>query len=108
MPSSLLRRLDRVSRTAYGLAAFIALLALLGWALGVPRLRDLGADFAPMPPAEALAYLLLAISFYVSHRDDYRSRRAAYSAAAVAAAIALFALVEGVSGEPPSPIDEKH
>jgi PAS domain S-box-containing protein len=100
MPSSLLRRLDRVSRAAYGLAAFISVLALAGWVLGVPRLRDLGADFAPMPPAEALAYLLLAASFYASHRHDYRSRRAAYSAAAVVAAIALFAFVEALTGEP--------
>src|SRR5688572_14896566 len=100
MPSPLLRRLDRISRIAYGLAAFIAALALLGWSLEAPRLRDLGADFAPMPPAEAFAYLLLALSFFASHRDDYRSRRAAYSAAAAAAALALFALVEGVSGEP--------
>jgi hypothetical protein len=51
MPSSLLRRLGRASRIAYGLAAFIALLALLGWLLEVPHLRDLGADFAPMQPA---------------------------------------------------------
>ncbi len=100
MPSSLLRRLGRASRIAYGLAAFIAALALLGWVLGVRQLRDLGADFAPMPPAEAFAYLLLALGFFASQRDDYRSRRAAYSAAAAAAAIALFALVEALSGEP--------
>jgi PAS domain S-box-containing protein len=99
MPSTLLRRLDRVSRTAYGLAALISMLALAGWVLGVPRLRDLGADFAPMAPAEALAYLLLAASFYAAHRDDYRSRRAAYSAAAVVAAIAVFAFVEALTGE---------
>jgi PAS domain S-box-containing protein len=97
--SSLLRRLDRISRIAYGLAALIAVLALCGWALHVPRLRDLGADFAPMAPAEALGYLLLAMSFYAAHGDDYRSRRAAYSAAAVAAALALFALAEGLSGQ---------
>jgi PAS domain S-box-containing protein len=100
MPSSLLRRLGRASRIAYGLAAFIALLALLGWLLEVPHLRDLGADFAPMQPAEAFAYVLLALAFYASHRHDYRSRRASYTAAAAAAAIALFALVEGLTGEP--------
>ena len=100
MPSTLLPRLGRISRIAYGLAACIATLALCGWLLGIPWLRDMGADFAPMPPAEALAYLLLCASFYASHRRDYRSRRAAYSAAAVAAAVALFALVEAVSGEP--------
>ena len=53
-----------------------------------------------MTPGEALAFLLLASSFYASHRDDYRSRRAAYSAAAVAGAIGLFGLVEALSGEP--------
>ncbi|HEX2197784.1 MAG TPA: PAS domain-containing protein [Burkholderiales bacterium] len=100
MPSTLLRRLGRISRTAYGLAAVISVLALAGWVLDVPRLRDLGADFAPMAPAEAFAYLLLAACFFASSQDDYRSRRAAYSAAAAAAAIAVFALVEVLTGEP--------
>jgi len=98
--SQLLSKLNRAAHFAYGLAAVIATLALGGWAIGVPRLRDLGADFAPMAPAEALAFLLLAISFYASRRTDYRNRRASYSAAAVAAGIAVFAFVEGVSGEP--------
>jgi PAS domain S-box-containing protein len=97
--SPLLSRLDRAAHLAYALAALIATLALWGWAVGVPRLRDLGADFAPMAPAEALAFLLLAISFYASQRDDYRNRRAAYSAAAVSAGIALLAFVEGISGD---------
>ncbi len=97
-PQSLLARLHRIAHGAYGAAAFIAVLALWGWALRVPRLRDLGADFAPMPPAEALAFLLLAASFYASQRKDPRNRRAAYSAAAVAAAIGLFGFVEGMSG----------
>ncbi len=99
MPSSLLRRLDRVSRVAYGLAALISVLALCGWVLQMPRLRDLGADFAPMAPAEASGYLLLALSFYGSLGSDYRSRRAAYSAAAVVAAIGVFGLAESLSGE---------
>ena len=97
-PSPLLSRLDRAAQLAYGLAALIATLAIWGWAIGVPRLRDLGADFAPMAPAEALAFILLAVSFYAAHEDDYRHRRAAYSAAAVTAAVALFAFVEGISG----------
>lgn len=96
----LLARLGRIAHGAYGTAAFIAAFALWGWALRVPRLRDLGADFAPMPPAEALAFLLLAASFYASQRKDPRNRRAAYSAAAVAAAIGLFGFVEGMSGVP--------
>jgi PAS domain S-box-containing protein len=98
--SPLLAKLSRAAQLAYGLAALIATAAIWGWALDVPRLRDLGADFAPMAPGEALAFLLLASSFYASHRDDYRSRRAAYSAAAVAGAIGLFGLVEALSGEP--------
>jgi len=98
--SPLLGKLSRAAQLAYGLAALIATAAIWGWAVDVPRLRDLGADFAPMAPGEALAFLLLASSFYASHRDDYRSRRAAYSAAAVAGAIGLFGLVEALSGEP--------
>jgi PAS domain S-box-containing protein len=98
--SPLLGKLGRAAQLAYGLAALIATAAIWGWAVDVPRLRDLGADFAPMTPGEALAFLLLASSFYASHRDDYRSRRAAYSAAAVAGAIGLFGLVEALSGEP--------
>jgi PAS domain S-box-containing protein len=93
------RRLDRAAQLAYGLAAVIATAALWGWAIDVPRLRDLGADFAPMAPGEALAFLLLACSFYAAQRDDYRSRRAAYSASAVAAAVALFGLFEALTGE---------
>src|SRR5688572_3291526 len=98
--SPLLSKLDRAAQFSYGLAAVIATAALWGWAIDVPRLRDLGADFAPMAPGEALAFLLLACSFYASRRDDYRSRRAAYSAAAVAAAIGLFAFFEALTGEP--------
>jgi PAS domain S-box-containing protein len=98
--SPLLSKLDRAAQFSYGLAAVIATAALWGWALDVARLRDLGADFAPMAPGEALAFLLLACSFYASKRDDYRSRRAAYSAAAVAAAIGLFAFFEALTGEP--------
>src|SRR6266850_3322858 len=98
--SPLLGKLSRAAQLAYGLAALIATAAIWGWAFDVLRLRDLGADFAPMAPGEALAFLLLASSFYASYRDDFRSRRAAYSAAAVAGAIALFGLVEALSGEP--------
>jgi PAS domain S-box-containing protein len=98
--SPLLSKLSRAAQLAYGLAALIATAAIWGWAIDLPRLRDLGADFAPMAPGEALAFLLLASSFYASHGDDYRSRRAAYSAAAVAGGIGLFGLAEALSGEP--------
>jgi PAS domain S-box-containing protein len=97
--SPLLGKLDRAAQLAYGLAAVIATAALWGWALDVPRLRHLGADFAPMAPGEALAFLLLASSFYASQREGDRHRRASYSAAAVSAAIGLFGLVEALSGQ---------
>src|SRR6185436_14174289 len=97
--SRLLGRLGRAAQLAYGLAAVIATAAIWGWAVDVPRLRDLGADFAPMAPGEALAFVLLASSFYASHREGFRNRRAAYSAAAVAAAIAVFGFAEAMTGE---------
>jgi PAS domain S-box-containing protein len=98
--SPVLGKLNRAAQIAYGLAALIAAAAVWGWAIDVPRLRDLGADFAPMAPGEALAFLLLASSFQASHRDGYRNRLTAYGAAAVAAAIGLFGFVEALSGEP--------
>jgi PAS domain S-box-containing protein len=97
---SLLNKLNRAAQLAYGLAALIAATVLWGWALDIPRLRDLGADFAPMAPAEALAFVLLASSFHAAHREGQRHRRAAYSAAAVSAAVAIFGLAEALSGQP--------
>jgi PAS domain S-box-containing protein len=96
--SPLLNKLDRAAQLAYGLAALIAAAVLWGWTLDVPRLRDLGADFAPMAPAEALAFVLLASSFHAAQRQGHRHRRAAYAAAAVSAALAIFGLAEALSG----------
>ena len=68
MPSILLAA--RASRTlAFGLVAR----ARARWRCGAgrstsPALRDLGADFAPMSPAAALAFLLLAASFLAAER----------------------------------------
>src|SRR5262245_63503658 len=67
--SPLLGKLDRAAQIAYGLAALIATAAVWGWAIDVPRLRDLGADFAPMAPGEALAFLLLASSFHADRKS---------------------------------------
>src|SRR3954469_25974282 len=97
-PSSpLARRLARISRAAYGAVAAIGAAALWGWALGVPALRDLGADFAPMVPAAALACLLLAASFFAAQSG--RARTGAL-AAALAALIALLTIAEALSGLP--------
>src|SRR5438132_1550378 len=62
--SLLVPRLARVSRVAYGIVAMIGAAAIWGWVLGVPFLRDFGADYAAMSPAAALSMLLLATSFF--------------------------------------------
>jgi PAS domain S-box-containing protein len=94
-PSPLIPRLARISRTAYGLVALLGAMAIWGWAIDVPVLRDLGADFAPMPPSGALAFVLLASSFFAAREARLRASRAA---AALAAVIALLTLVEALAG----------
>ncbi|HEX4928452.1 MAG TPA: ATP-binding protein [Burkholderiales bacterium] len=94
-PTPLHRRLTRVSRAAYTLVALLGAMAVWGWAVDVPVLRDLGADFAPMPPAAAIAFVLLAGSFFAARRGQ---RRGAWAAAGLAAAIAALTLVEMLTG----------
>src|SRR5437763_7478493 len=95
--TSLVARLGRISRAAYGIVAALGALAIWGWALGVPVLRDLGADFAPMSPAAALAFVLLATSFFAAERGR---RKGALAAAALAATIAALTLVETLTDLP--------
>ena len=64
----------------------LAVLTLWGWVLQLPRLRDLGAEFSPMPPGASLAFVLLACSYFEPRR------RVAWLAAAVAAAATLLSL----------------
>src|SRR6184192_2341508 len=101
--SLLVPRLARVSRASYGVVALLGASAIWGWVLGVPLLRDLGADFAPMSPGAALALLLLATSFFASHADRPRSAAIAAIAAGLIAALTLaetlFALPFGMSFE---------
>src|SRR5207302_394496 len=49
--TTLLERLARISRAAFGIVAALGAAAIWGWVIGVPALRDLGADFAPISPA---------------------------------------------------------
>ena len=91
--SYLVSRLARFSEIAFGLVAAIAACAIWGWALDLRPLRAFGAAF-PMAPAAALAYLLLASSFFAAHRGGPRSRSAARVAAAFAALIAVLSLVQ--------------
>ncbi len=89
--SPLVLRLSRLAHAAYGVVAALAAMALWGWVADLPALRTLGADAAPMPPAAALAWLLLAGSFAAAQLGQ---RRAAVSAALAAGAIAVLTLVE--------------
>src|SRR3954452_22789872 len=93
----LVARLARVSRAAYGIVAALGAAAIWGWALGVPWLRDLGADFAPMSPAAALSFVLLATSFFAAERGR---RKGAIVAAALACTIAVLTLLEVLADLP--------
>src|SRR5262245_18840143 len=84
--AKLLSRMTRSAHAAFGLVAALAALALWGWAVDVPALRDLGADFAPMSAAAAIGFLLLAGSFLAAERSRWRS---AYFAAGLGALVAL-------------------
>ena len=95
--SSLVPRLGRLAQAAYGLVAALAALALWGWVVDVPALRDLGAQAAPMPPAASLALLLIAGSFMGSQTGKHRG---SVGAAVVAAAIAVLTLVEELARVP--------
>ena len=91
-PFSLESRLRRFSDIAFAIVAGIAAAAIWGWTLGAPALRDYGA-IPPLDPAGALAYLLLAASFFASRAQDPRARRSAILAAALSGFIALAALL---------------
>src|SRR5262245_3007452 len=93
--AKLLSRMTRSAHAAFGLVAALAALALWGWAVDVPALRDLGADFAPMSAAAAIGFLLLAGSFLAAERSRWRS---AYFAAGLCALIALVALADHYLG----------
>src|SRR5438067_1121012 len=95
--ATLAERLARVSRAAFGIVAALGAAAIWGWVLGVPALRDLGADFAPMSPAAALALVLLATSFYAAAHGRPKSARVA---AALAGSIGVLTLGETLVGVP--------
>jgi len=95
--SLLVPRLARVSRAAYGIVAAFGAAAVWSWVLGVPWLRDFGADYAAMSPAAALSMLLLATSFFAAEAARPRS---AVAAAAAVGLIAVMTLVESLLGTP--------
>ena len=85
--SSLRPRLKRSAYTAFGAVAGLAAMAIWGWAIDVPVLRDFGADFA-MSASAAIAFLLLA------SLSRGRAAPSLMRAAALAVAVGLAALVE--------------
>jgi PAS domain S-box-containing protein len=89
MTTRLIAGLARAALISYGLAAALGALVLWGWALDLAPLRDLGAQFPPMPPAAALGMILLAGSFLGAERGE---KRGACAAAAVAALIGALSL----------------
>src|SRR5688572_23346139 len=89
--TKLVSRLTRTAHVAFGLVAALAVMALWGWALDVPVLRHLGADFAPMSAAAAIALLLIAGSFLAAERGQ---RFTASVASALAMALSIAALLE--------------
>src|SRR5690242_14222875 len=89
----LLSRLSRTAHLAYGAAAALAASAIWGWALGLPRLGDFGADYLPLRPGNAVGVLLLAASFLAAQRPGRRARVASYTAASLAAALAILGLI---------------
>ena len=93
MQGKFLSQLTRVAHLAYALTAALAAMALWGWALEIPRLRDLGADFAPMSAPAALAFILLAAGFVAAERGR---RGSAVVASALVALIAGAAMVEAL------------
>ena len=84
-------RLSRCAHAAFGIVALLAAVALAGWALDLPSLRHLGADFAPMSAPAAIAFMLLAASFLAAERQR---RRSAFVAAALTALLAVAALAD--------------
>src|SRR5437868_6812148 len=95
-PSDFPSRLARLGEGAFGAVAVVAVTVLWGWALDLKALRDFGAAFPALAPAGALAYLLVACSFFSAGRvygeEALRHRRAARIAAFLAGLIAVLAL----------------
>ena len=87
-------RLGRFGDAAFGVVAAIAAITLWGWAIDSPPMRDFGTGYPAMPPAGALAYLLLACSFFAANGRGSRDRFAAFAAAALSGAISLLSLAE--------------
>lgn len=101
--STLPGRLNRAAGLSFSLVAILGSVTLWGWILPLPRLRDFGADFPPMPPGASLAFVLLGASFFAARDPQPRERRVAYVCAALAAAFALFALLQELAGKALAP-----
>ena len=90
----------RVTQFCAGIAAGIALLALLGWVSGVRFLAGQLGTYIPMAPSTALAFLLLSgVLFRFAHLPVLRlSRRFALIAVSIVLLVGLFVLVQFIFG----------
>ena len=90
----------RAPQFCAGIAAGIALLALLGWVSGVRLLAGQLGIYVPMAPSTALAFLLLSgVLFRFAHLQVLRlSRLFALTAVSIVLWIGLFVLVQFIFG----------
>jgi PAS domain S-box-containing protein len=94
------RFLERVGQACAGVSIAIALLALTGWATGRLILASFHADFIPLSPTSALAFLLLGETLLVSDRQRAhpRSRWLAGAATTLVLLIGLLILGQHLTG----------
>ena len=91
---------ERVAQACAGVTIAIALFALVGWATGRLILASFQADFIPLSPTSALAFLLLGGALLVGDRERAhpRLRWLACAAATLVLLIGLLILWQHLTG----------
>lgn len=93
-------RLGILVRICALLTAGIGLVALLGWALGVPVLASPGSGMVPVAPSTAVMFMLCAaallLSFRVADRGTYRTVWAINLLVAIVALLLFILSVQGI------------
>ncbi len=94
------QRVEAWVRLCAALVMTIAVVALLGWVLGVPALASLGGERIPMAPSTAIAFVLIAAVTLLRARPAVRSplwlETVILSAVTIAALALLFLSSRGV------------
>ena len=91
---------ERVAQVCAGVTIAIVLFALVGWATGRLILASFHADFIPLSPTSALAFLLLGEALLVGNRQRAhpRSRWLAFAAVTLVMLIGLLILGQHLTG----------